>query len=326
MRRCSSKLLVAVAWLMVCAMPVSAAPISSPASLSDKYKLTDPEAIMHFQAGNAAYKTGVDKHRPRADRDRDLERAIAEYTAGQAIQDRPVFDFNLGLAYKALGHADEAIEHLQRCVDLADETISAEARADAEKKLAALDPGGKRRAELAKRRAVAPQPAPIAAPQPGSTTAPRVSPVAEVERASVSSAPSAPPPREPSPVSPPGLSTTEAMTPHRSVRWTRVGGWGLTGAGLLGAGVTAWLVLDAHSLDNQAKDAQAHHTASERQTLADRADARRRSALVVGIGSGALLASGALILMLWSGRDPAPTRIGWNLGITGHGVAVSGRF
>ncbi|TMQ09111.1 MAG: hypothetical protein E6J90_38680 [Deltaproteobacteria bacterium] len=114
---------MAVAWLVVCAMPVSAAPISSPASLSDKYKLTDPEAIMHFQAGNAAY-----------------------------------------------------------------------------------------------------------------------------------------------------------------------------------------------------------HTVSERQTLADRADARRRSALVVGIGSGALLASGALILMLWSGRDPAPTRIGWNFGITGHGVAVSGRF
>src|SRR5262245_4275458 len=122
MRRSYTRLLAGVAWLVLSAVPVSAAPASAPASLADKYKLTDPEAVAHFQAGNAAYKAGVDKRRPRAARDRDLERAIAEYTAGQTTQDRPVFEFNLGLAYKALGRTDEAIEHLARFLDRADET------------------------------------------------------------------------------------------------------------------------------------------------------------------------------------------------------------
>lgn len=316
MRRSCKGLLVSVAWLVMAVMPAFAAPASSAASVADKYKLTDPEAVAHFQAGNAAYKAGVDRHRTRADRDRDLERAIAEYTAGQALQDRPVFDFNVGLAYKALGRTDEAVEHLQRCLDRADDTISAEVRADAESKLAALDPDGKRRAELARHHAASPPPAPMPAPS--------VPPAADIQRAP--SAPRVPPSVEPSPISPPGLSTTEAIAPRSSVRWTRVAGWGLIGTGLVGAGATTWLVIDARHFDDQANDAQAHHTVSERQTLADRADARRRSALVVGIGSGALLISGAAILMLWSGGDPAPTRTGWNLGITGNGVAVSGRF
>lgn len=314
MRRSYTRLLACVAWLAMCAARASAAPASSPASLADKYRLTDPEAIVHFQAGNAAYKSGVDKRRPRADRDRDLERAIAEYTAGQATQDRPVFDFNLGLAYKALGRTDEAVEHLQRFLDLADETISADARADAEKKLAALDPGGKRRAELARKRAAVP---PVPAP------APNVPPTVEAERAP---APSAPSPAPPTRASPPEIMTTEAMPPRSSVRWSRIGGWGLTGAGVIGAGVTTWLLVDAQSLDNQANDAQANHRVSERQALADRADARRRSALIAGIGSGALIASGVLILIFSSGTDSAPTRTGWNLGITRNGVAVMGRF
>src|SRR5262249_16843786 len=127
-------------------------------------------------------------------------------------------------------------------------------------------------------------------------------------------------------LSPPGLSTSETVTAPSSVRWWRVGGWGFTGAGVIGAGITAWLVVDAQSLDNQANDAQANHSVSERRTLAQRADPRRRSALVVGIGSGALITLGALILILSSGSDPAPTRTGWNLGITGNGVVAAGRF
>ncbi|HEY0484461.1 MAG TPA: hypothetical protein VGD37_43370, partial [Kofleriaceae bacterium] len=84
--------------------------------------------------------------------------------------------------------------------------------------------------------------------------------------------------------------------------------------------------VDARSLDSEADNAQAHHLVSERQQLADRASERRRSAVLVGVGSGVLLASGALVLVLWSGGDPAPARVGWNLGITGNGMAVSGRF
>jgi tetratricopeptide (TPR) repeat protein len=306
---------VCVGLLAMRAVGASAAPTSSPASLADKYKLTNPAAITRFQAGNTAYKSGVDKRRPRADRDRDLERAIAEYTAGQTTQDRPVFDFNLGLAYKALGRTDEAVEHLQRFLDLADETVSAEARADAEKKLAALDPEGKRRAELARKRAAV-----FAAPAPS----PDVPPTSHVER--TSPAPSAPPPAMPMRAPPPEIATTEAMPSRSSVHWSRIGGWGMAGAGVIGAGVTTWLVIDAQNFDSQANDAQANHRVSERQALSDRADSRRRSAVILGVGSGALLASGALILFFSSGSDPAPTRTGWNLGIMRNGVAMMGRF
>jgi tetratricopeptide (TPR) repeat protein len=292
-------------------MAASAAPVPS---LADKYKLTDAEAIAHFEAGNLAYKAGADKSRSRPDRDRDLERAVAEYTAGQAKQDRPVFDYNLGLAYKALGRTDEAIEHLQRFLDLADATVSSAVRTDVENKLAALDPAGKRRAELAKKRATAPPSAPVPPPV--------VPPMVATERAPM--APSAPP-AAPS-ISPPGMATTKANAPRGSPRWPRVGGWGLTAIGLAGAGVTTWLLVDARSLDSEADNAQAHHLVSERQQLADRASERRRSAVLVGVGSGVLLASGALVLVLWSGGDPAPARVGWNLGITGNGMAVSGRF
>lgn len=309
-----------VGFLAMCAAGASAAPAnspapSSPASLADKYKLTDPDAITHFQAGNAAYKSGVDKRRPRTDRDRDLERAIAEYIAGQTKQDRPVFDFNLGLAYKALGRTDEAVEHLQRFLDLADETVSADARVDAERKLTALDPGGKRRAELERKRAAV-----FATPAPASD----VPPASQAERPPA--APSPPPPATPMRAPSPEITTTEAMPPRSSVRWSRVGGWGMAGAGVIGAGVTTWLVIDAQNFDNQANNAQANQTVSERQALSNRADSRRRSAVIVGIGSGALLATGALILMVSSGSDPAPTRAGWNLGITPHGVAMIGRF
>ncbi|TMQ09609.1 MAG: hypothetical protein E6J91_29715 [Deltaproteobacteria bacterium] len=303
---------------MTCAMPVSAAPASSPATLADKYKLTDPDAVTHFLAGNTAYKAGADKRRPRADRERDLARAIAEYTAGQAKQDRPVFDFNLALTYKALGRTDEAIEHLQRFLDLADDTITAEARADAETKLAALDRTGKRRAELAEKRPAARRPGPPPAPMPNPTAPPVATEPAP--RSSSSSA------AMQSPHAPPELATIDTTTTHSSVRWTRIGGSGLAGAGLVGAGVTGWLVIDAQRLDNQAADAQAHPMGSERQQLIDRASARRRSAVLVGIGSGVLLASGAAILLLWSGDEPAPARVGWNLGITGNGLAVSGQF
>jgi hypothetical protein len=228
-----------------------------------------------------------------------------------------VFDFNLGLAYKALGRTDEAVEHLQRFLDLADETVSADARADAERKLAALDPGAKRRAELARKRAAV-----FATPAPPSD----VPPTSKAER--TPTAPSAPPPVAPTPMRapPPEITSAEVMPPRSSVRWSRVGGWGMAGAGVIGAGVTTWLVIDAQNFDNQANNAQANQRVSERQALSDRAASRRRSAVIVGIGSGALLASGALILMFSSGSDPAPTRAGWNLGITPHGVAMMGRF
>ena len=47
---------------------------------------------------------------------------------------------------------------------------------------------------------------------------------------------------------------------------------------------------------------------------------------MTGYTSGQVLATGAMILLLSSDHDPDPARIGWNLGITGNGLAVSVRF
>lgn len=279
---------LAVMWLLVvCAIPASAAPSFA------AYKPTDPEALAHFQAGNRYYEAG------------SLERAVTEYRVGRAKEDAPAFDFNLGLAFKAMGRTTEAVEHLQRFLDRAQP--DGDLRASVEKKIAALDPSGSVRAELALKRAAAVRPVPSSEPL---VTSAAKSPDVQT--------------RAP-PLSPPGASAPVAISQNTPVRWGRIGGWTLTAMGLAGGGVAGWLALDAHNLDNQAMDAQANPRVSVRDELAGRAADRRRTSLVVGVGSGAVLVTG-LVLVLSSGGDSAPSRVGWNVGITGNGVAVLGRF
>jgi hypothetical protein len=89
--------------------------------------------------------------------------------------------------------------------------------------------------------------------------------------------------------------------------------------------VTTYLVLDAQNLDRQATDAEANHQASVRNELTARSADRRRSAVIFGVGSGVALATG-LVFALWPSGDRPPTQASWNLGITGNGIAVAGRF
>jgi hypothetical protein len=89
--------------------------------------------------------------------------------------------------------------------------------------------------------------------------------------------------------------------------------------------VTAWLALDAQDLDRKAADSQANQQASTRDELADRASGRRLAAVMVGVGSGLVIAGG-LALALWPSEDHAPERAVWNLHVTPNGVAVAGRF
>jgi hypothetical protein len=104
--------------------------------------------------------------------------------------------------------------------------------------------------------------------------------------------------------------------------WARLG-WGLTAAGVVGAGVTTWLAVSARGLDT---DAAASGRISERLDLQDRADSRRHAALIVGIGSGAAVVIGVVTLLLPDRADPPAQGRAWNLGITGNGLAVIGRF
>jgi hypothetical protein len=127
------------------------------------------------------------------------------------------------------------------------------------------------------------------------------------------------------PASPEAPSRTTDSAPRSSVRWGRIAGWALATAGLVGGGVTTYLVLDAQNLDRQATDAEANQQASVRNELTARAADRRRSAMIFGVGSGIVLATG-LLFALWPSSDRPPTQASWNLGITGSGIAVEGRF
>lgn len=294
-------------------LSASACPAGSPPT----DKPVDREAVSHLAAGNRAYKAAIDKKHPLSDdaRQRQLETAIAEYLAGQRCDDAFVFDFNLGQALAALGKRREALEHLLRFLARAD--LDDADRANVEKRIAAVDPSGSLRAE---RQAAASRPS---APPSPPTEIPRA-----VAAAQPTQAPSMSPvdrPTEHPPLSPSALSPTRDSGTTSSVRWGRIAGWTLTAAGVVGAGVTTYFVLDAQNLDHQATDAEANREASVRNELSARAADRRRSAVIVGIGSGVVLATG-LAIALWPSGDRSSTQASWNLGITGNGIAVAGRF
>jgi hypothetical protein len=67
-------------------------------------------------------------------------------------------------------------------------------------------------------------------------------------------------------------------------------------------------------------------TTLDRVNLESRADSRRRTALIVGVGSGAAVVLGIVTLAVPARRSGSSPATAWNLGLTGNGVAVFGRF
>ena len=270
-----------------------------------QYKPSRPDALAHFEAGNRAYKDARNASRPLADRVRDLKHAIDEYTVGQALEpDAAAFDYNIAHAARLLVDNANAIAHLQRFLERArpDEQL----RQKVENEISELDPSGEIRANLrqAKAPSVESKPSP-----PASSTLPPPS-----------AAPGASQPVAPAPP----VSTTAAQhESHESHVWVRLG-WGLTAAGLLGGGVTTWLTASANGLDSDAKSTS--RTSADRLDLQNQADSRRHAALIVGIGSGAALILGIVTLALPARAGAHATSTAWNLGITGNGAAVFGRF
>jgi hypothetical protein len=287
-------------------VPVAAAPSSSLAH----YKPTQPAALVHFQAGNRAYKDARVTTRPLADRVRDLKRAIDEYNAGQVLDDAPAFDYNIAHCARLLVDNATAVAHLQRFLQRADQ-LDAKLGEDVKREIAELDPTGSIRAQL--RQASAPSPS-IAAPVAAMEAPP-------VPRTAATSQPA--PLTAPPPLAPPPIATSTVAAPHGSRTWLALG-WGLTAAGVVGGGVATWLAIDAAGLDRDSKDTS--RTTSDRVDLEHRADSRRGAALIVGIGGGAAVALGVVTLLLPARSDTRATSSAWNLRVAGNGVAVVGRF
>jgi hypothetical protein len=290
---------VMLSWVLGYSEPAAAAP--GPTVLA-QYKPASASALVHFTEGNRLYKDARVTSRALADRVRDLRRAIDEYTAGQKLEDAPAFDYNIAHCARVLGDAATAVAHLQRFLDHA-QPSDPQLRGQIEAEITELDPSGEIRSRLRADRAPATEQVPAAS----------------ADKA-VEPSPPRSPPDAAKPVPP--LAASSAAEPHASRVWARLG-WGLTAAGVVGAGVTTWLAVSARGLDN---DAAASGRISERLDLQDRADSRRRAALIVGIGSGAAVAIGLVTLLLPDRADPPAQARAWNLGITGNGLAVIGRF
>jgi hypothetical protein len=282
----------------------SAAPSSSLA----RYKPTKPAAVIHFEAGNRAYRDARDVARPLTDRVRDLKRAIDEYTAGQALDGAAAFDYNIAHCARLLVDNATAVAHLQRFLERADE-LDAELRRSVEDEIAELDPSGAIRALPGQTHA------PHSERGPPPTDPLRAQPLAADRSAAQGHA------QQVLPAAPPAART--APPPRASRTWPLVG-WGLIATGVLDGGVAAWLAFDAAGLDRDAQDTT--RTISSRVALEHRADARRNAAVVMGIGGGAAVVLGVVTLLRSARADASAASSAWNLGVTRGGVAVIGRF
>jgi hypothetical protein len=278
---------------------------AAPSSSLVRYKPTNPAALVHFEAGNRAYKEARDATRPLTDRVRDLKRAIDEYAAGQAIDGAAAFDYNIAQCARLLVENATAVAHLQRFLERAG-PLDAELRQSVESEIAELDPSGAIRA----------------LPHPPTPHGERAAPPALPRAAAVPDRSTA---QDPAQQVPPGAppATRTAPPPRTSRTWLHLG-WGLTAAGVIDGGVAAWLAFDAARLDRDAKDMT--RTISSRVDLEHRADVRRNTAVIMGISGGAAVVLGIVALLRPARADASAASSAWNLSVTRSAVAVSGRF
>jgi tetratricopeptide (TPR) repeat protein len=237
------------------------------------------EACEHLDRGNRLYNL------------RSFDEAIKEFKAGALIEPAPVFDYNLGQAYRQLGKYKDALWHYDRFLKYgqpAGELLDAVNRFMAEM-----------RAQLANGvPAMSPTDAAEGPPSPSVSR-----PATESHQEIVRHDDPAPP------------------IEHDTARdWF---GWSITGAGVVGVGAAGFLFLRASSLNDQANS---EPDARRRNDLHDQARTRNLLGAVIGIGGGGLIVTGVIKLALHSRDHAVTSTAALDIGISGHGVVVSGRF
>ncbi len=160
------------------------------------------EAREHLKAGNALYNRA------------QWQAAADQYRAGAAIDDAPIFDFNIGQCFRFAGDYQQALTHYERFMDRGAPT--GDVLTSVQNFVAELRTQLQRAREL---------------------------PPTDV----------APEPTRPTPAPAPPVQPADAATASPSSRW-RYLGWGLGAAGVLGGGVATYLAVDGHSASNDAAD------------------------------------------------------------------------
>jgi len=266
--------------VLVCFLFVSA---WSPARADGPMGLpTKPEARAHLKEGNRFYKRA------------HWSDALREYQAGIAIEDIPLFDYNMGQALRMSGAYEDSLLHYERFLD----------RGQPDGVVLSAVQGfiAEMRAQLANRARTMPPTEPATAPDadarlpaPRAATAP-ATPENELHRLAA-----------PSPKAEP---------------WYKDGlGWGVAAVGLTAVAGGALLTLNASSLSN---DANASSSQDRYRELHDKADSRLILGASIGIGGVALLATGIIKLAIHS---DGPVRVAsWGSNASGRGLALVGTF
>lgn len=239
---------------------------------------TSKEALEHLAKGSKLYGVG------------EWAKAAEEYKAGALIEEAPIFDYDLGQAYRQAGDYKLAIWHYKRFLKA---YTTPGPRMDSVQKFIA-----DMQAEL-DQKARKEEP---------------TEPATDQGSAGVVASPK---------TSVPAPALSAPMVTQQPERWYEDWfGWGLAGTGVIGVAVGGALLLDASSLNDQA-----NHTASqqEAQGLHDKADTRSLLGTVIGIGGVGLLATGAIKLAIHP-SEPSRQTASWDIGVSSHGVFVFGSF
>jgi tetratricopeptide (TPR) repeat protein len=266
-------------------------------------KPTDRTAREHLERGNRLYNT------------RAFDEAITEYKAGALAEPAPVFDYNLGQAYRQLGRYQDALWHYARFLKYGNPTgelldavngFMTEMRAQLANRAPNMPPTGPAATEAAASPGTAGAPSTAAAAASPSTAgaARTVGARSVAERNDRAEQ----------------LDRVERTNEADAAPWF---GWTMLGTGAAATGASVVLLLRASALHEQAN---AEPDVRKRVELHDQGRTRNMIGAAVGIGGLALTVTGVVMLVRHPHRPRSASTASLDIGLSGHSVAVFGRF
>jgi hypothetical protein len=225
-----------------------------------------------------------------------FEEAITEFKAGALVEPSPAFDYNLGQSYRQLGKYKEALWHYERFVA-----------------------HGKPTGEVleAVQRWITEMQQHLANPV---RTAPPTEAVADTVPSDAQPMPATPTRTAGLPA---GGAIRDSMPSEDRASSPNWIGWTLTGTGVVAIAGSGYLALRASSLDDQANR---ELDTRMRNDLRDQVTSRRLASEIIGASGLVLAGTGIYLLVTRSHHSDPRATASIDLGVTGSGIVVLGRF